>query len=95
MIWKVFAKGTSAARAKARGYRTMAMLYPAEVPAAPLGSWDVIGMEWSASADVWNRINATGKPTIAHIITNEGQEHAALEKGSSGLMASFPSRVHP
>ena len=95
VIWKVFAKGTSAARAKARGYRTMAMLYPAEVPAAPLGSWDVIGMEWSASAEVWNRINSTGKPTIAHIITNEGQARAALEKGASGLMASFPSRVHP
>lgn len=95
VIWKVFAKGTSTARAKARGYRTMAMLYPAEVPAAPLGSWDVIGMEWSASAEVWNRINSTGKPTIAHIITNEGQARAALEKGASGLMASFPSRVHP
>nr|DAF91182.1 MAG TPA: GDPD-like protein [Siphoviridae sp. ctKwa30] len=95
VIWKIFAKGTSAARAKARGYRTMAMLYPAEVPAADLGSWDVIGMEWSASADVWNRINGSGKPTIAHIITNEGQARAALEKGASGLMASFPSRVHP
>lgn len=95
VIWKIFAKGTSAARAKARGYRTMAMLYPAEVPAADLGSWDIIGMEWSASADVWNRINATGRPTIAHIITNEGQARTALDKGASGLMASFPSRVHP
>nr|DAK47211.1 MAG TPA: Glycerophosphoryl diester phosphodiesterase [Caudoviricetes sp.] len=95
VIWKVFAKGTSAARAKARGYRTMAMLYPAEVPAANLQQWDVIGMEWSASADVWNRINAGGRPTIAHIITNEGQARAALEKGAAGLMASFPSRVHP
>nr|DAR87309.1 MAG TPA: Glycerophosphoryl diester phosphodiesterase [Caudoviricetes sp.] len=95
VIWKIFAKGASAARAKARGYRTMAMLYPAEVPAANLNSWDVIGMEWSASADVWNRINASGRPTIAHIITNEGQARAALEKGASGLMASFPSRVHP
>ena len=95
VIWKVFAKGTSAARAKGRGYRTMAMLYPAEVPAADLSSWDAIGMEWSASADVWNRVNTTGKPTIAHIITNEGQARTALDKGASGLMASFPSRVHP
>ena len=52
-------------------------------------------MEWSASADVWNRINGSGKPTIAHIITNEGQARTALDKGASGLMASFPSRVHP
>ncbi|WP_053091425.1 glycerophosphodiester phosphodiesterase [Xylanimonas cellulosilytica] len=95
VIWKVFAKGTSATRAKARGYRTMAMLYPEEVPAANLNSWDVIGMEWNASADVWNRINATGKPTIAHIILTNSQARAALDKGASGLMVSFPARVHP
>lgn len=95
VIWKIFAKGTSAARAKALGYRTMAMLYPAEVPAANLQQWDVIGMEWNASADVWNRLNASDKPTIAHIITNESQARQALAKGASGLMASYPSRVHP
>lgn len=95
VIWKVFARGTSAARAKVRGYRTMAMLYPHEVPAANLNSWDVIGMTWDASADVWNRINATGKPTIAHIILTSSQARAALDKGASGLMASFPARVHP
>jgi len=95
VIWKIFAKGTSAARAKARGYRTMAMLYPSEVAAADLSQWDVIGMEWSAGADVWNRLNASGKPTIAHIITNDSQARQALAKGATGLMASWPSIVHP
>ena len=95
VIWKVFAKGTSAARAKARGYRTMAMLYPAEVPAAKLQQWDVIGMEWNAGAEVWNRLNASGKPTIAHIIVNDSQARQALAKGATGLMASYPSLVHP
>ena len=95
VLWKVFARGTSAARAKARGYRTMAMLYPSEVPTADLTQWDVLGMEWSAGADVWNRLNATGRPTIAHIITNENQARQALAKGATGLMASYPSRVHP
>ena len=95
VLWKVFARGTSAARAKARGYRTMAMLYPNEVAAADLSQWDVIGMEWNAGADVWNRLNASGKPTIAHIITNESQARQALAKGATGLMASWPSIVHP
>lgn len=95
VLWKVFARGTSAARAKARGYRTMAMLYPSEVATSDLSQWDVIGMEWNAGADVWNRLNASGKPTIAHIITNESQARQALAKGATGLMASWPSIVHP
>lgn len=95
VLWKIFARGTSAARAKARGYRTMAMLYPSEVAASDLSQWDVIGMEWNAGADVWNRLNAAGRPTIAHIIVNTAQAQQALAKGATGLMASYPSRVHP
>lgn len=95
VLWKVFAKGTSAKRAKARGYKTMAMLYPDEVAASDLSQWDVIGMEWNAGADVWNRLNASGKPTIAHIIVNDSQARQALAKGATGLMASYPSLVHP
>lgn len=95
VLWKIFARGTSAARAKARGYRTMAMLYPSEVATSDLSQWDVIGMEWSAGPDVWNRVNAAGRPTIAHIITNESQARQALAKGATGLMASWPSIVHP
>lgn len=95
VLWKVFARGTSAARAKVRGYKTMAMLYPSEVATSDLSQWDVIGMEWSASADTWNILNASGKPTIAHIIVNEAQAQQALAKGAAGLMASYPSRVHP
>lgn len=95
VLWKTFAKGASAKRAKARGYKTMAMLYPNEVATSDLSQWDVIGMEGNAGADVWNRLNASGKPTIAHIIVNEAQAQQALAKGASGLMASYPSRVHP
>lgn len=95
IIWKVFARGTSAARAKARGYKTMAMLYPNEVATSDLSQWDVIGMEWDASVDVWNAMLASGRPTIAHIIVNEAQAQQALARGAAGLMASYPSRVHP
>ena len=95
VLWKVFARGTSASRAKARGYRTMAMLYPNEVATSDLSQWDVIGMEWNAGVDVWNALLASGRPTIAHIIVNETQAQQALAKGAAGLMASYPSRVHP
>ena len=73
----------------------MAMLYPAEVAGARLAQWDVLGMEWNAGADVWKTLAAAKKPTIAHIITNAGQVKRALASGASGLMASYPSRVHP
>lgn len=95
VLWKVFARGTSAARAKARGYKTMAMLYPNEVATSDLSQWDVIGMEWNAGVDVWNALLAAERPTIAHIIINENQARQALAKGAAGLMASCPSRVHP
>ena len=95
VLWKVFARGTSAARAKARGYRTMAMLYPSEVASAKLAQWDVLGMEWSASAHVWNALKAARRPTIAHIVTNAAQAKRALARGASGIMSSYPSRAHP
>ena len=95
ILWKVFARGTSVARAKARGYKTMAMLYPNEVATSDLSQWDVIGMEWSAGADIWNALLASGRPTIAHIIVNDSQARQALARGASGLMASYPSLVHP
>ena len=71
------------------------MLYPSEVAGADLSQWDVLGMEWNASADVWNALLASGRPTIAHIIVNAAQAQQALAKGATGLMASYPSRVHP
>ena len=95
VLWKVFARGTSVARAKARGYKTMAMLYPNEVATSGLSQWDVIGMEWNAGTDVWNALLASGRPTIAHIIVNDSQARQALARGASGLMASYPSLVHP
>lgn len=95
VLWKTFARGTSAARAKARGYKTMAMLYPNEVATSDLTQWDVIGMEWNAGAAVWNALLAAERPTIAHIIVNEAQAQQAIAKGAAGLMASYPSRVHP
>ena len=95
VIVKHFIQGGVAARAKARGYRTMCMMYPNEVAGAPLTDWDILGMEWSAPDDVWATLRATGKPLIAHIITTQAQATRARERGATGLMSSVPSKVHP
>ena len=95
VIVKHFVQGGVAARAKAKGYRTMCMMYPNEVAGAPLTDWDILGMEWNAPDDVWATLRATGKPLIAHIITTQAQATRARERGATGLMSSVPSQVHP
>lgn len=95
VIIKHFIQGGVAARAKAKGYRTMCMMYPNEVAGADLTAWDVLGMEWNAPDDVWATLRATGKPLIAHIITTTAQATRARERGATGLMSSVPSQVHP
>ena len=71
------------------------MLYPNELAAADLTRWDVLGLEWNAPTDAWKQLTATGKPTIAHIITSPSQAQTAHGKGANGLMASWPTTVHP
>lgn len=95
VLIKQFINGGVAGRAKAKGYKSMCMMYPNEVASADLSSWDVLGMEWDAPDDVWATLKATGKPLIAHIITTQQQADQALSKGATGLMASVPSVVHP
>jgi glycerophosphoryl diester phosphodiesterase len=95
VLVKHFIKGGVSERARARGYRTMCMMYPNEVAGADLTKWDVLGMEWNAPDDVWATLRATGKPLIAHIITTPSQATRARERGATGLMSSVPSQVHP
>ena len=95
VLIKQFVNGGVADRAKAKGYKSMCMMYPNEVAGADLAKWDVLGMEWNAPDDVWATLKATGKPLIAHIITTQQQADTALSKGATGLMASVPSVVHP
>lgn len=95
VLWKHFVNAGSVDRAKARGYRTLCMMYPNELATADLPRWDVLGLEWNAPATAWQQITATGKPAIAHIITSPSQAQTALGKGADGLMASTPATVHP
>lgn len=95
VLIKHFIQGGVSAHARARGYRTMCMMYPNEIAGADLTKWDVLGMEWNAPDDVWTTLRATGKPLIAHIITTQAQATRARERGATGLMASVPSQVHP
>lgn len=95
VLIKHFVNGGVATRAKAKGYKTMCMMYPNEVNGADLSLFDVLGMEWNAEQGVWDTLKAMGKPLIAHIITTKQQADIALARGATGLMASVPSVIHP
>lgn len=95
VLIKQFVNGGVAGRAKAKGYKSMCMMYPNEVAGADLSLFDVLGMEWNAEQGVWDTLKATGKPLIAHIITTQQQADIALARGATGLMVSVPSVVHP
>lgn len=95
VIWKVFSNGASAERARAKGYKVMCMLYENELPTAKYDRWDVLGLEYNASKAAWDTINGTGKPTIAHIIYNQGQADTAWANGARGVMSSVPTVVRP
>ena len=95
VLIKQFVNGGVADRAKAKGYKSMCMMYPTEVAGSDLSKFDVLGMEWNAEQGVWDTLKATGKPLIAHIITTQQQADVALARGATGLMASVPSVVHP
>ena len=95
VLIKQFVNGGVATRGKAKGYKSMCMMYPNEVAGADLSSFDVLGMEWNAEQGVWDTLKATGKPLIAHIITTKQQADIALARGATGLMVSVPSVVHP
>ena len=95
VLIKQFVNGGVATRGKAKGYKSMCMMYPNEVAGADLSAFDVLGMEWNAEQSVWDTLKATGKPLIAHIITTKQQADTALARGATGLMASVPSVVHP
>lgn len=82
--------------ARARGYLTGAYVYGTDWAAGDIHQWqdhwDIIGMEWNASTDVWARtttgtypgIRSYGKPVLAHIIPNQGAYDTVKAKIEEG-----------
>lgn len=97
-VWKVFKDGyASAQRARARGFKTWVIYYDAEITTAPthLEDADLVGVEWNDTQGQWDVGTGTGKPVLAHIITNAGQRDGALAKGADGFMNSNVTLMGP
>lgn len=97
-VWKVFKDGfASAERARARGFKTWVIYYDAEITTAPthLELADIVGVEWNDTQAQFTAGTDTGKPVLAHIITNAGQRDSARTKGADGFMNSNVTLLGP
>ena len=98
VVWKTFKGGyQSAAIARSKGYATWGIYYTDEITTAPtrLENFDIIGLDYNAAQSYWNVATATGKPTIAHIITSIAQRDAGLSRGADGFMNSNVAGIGP
>lgn len=93
---------TWATAARARGYQAWGYFYTADVTGGKIatraGSWDYLGLEWSASQANWDLIRnvddgAGGKkPVIGHIIDSTSAQTMAYSKGAYATMVSAVSQ---
>lgn len=83
--------------ARARGYKAWGYFYEVNsgVLATYEGNYDILGMEYDASASVWTTITGFGKPVIGHVVTTSAQANTAISKGAAGLMVSGVPAIIP
>jgi glycerophosphoryl diester phosphodiesterase len=80
--------------AHAHGLTTWGFYYDTDIAANPdvvestEKSWDVLGLNYTASKANWAQIRSFRKPVIAHIVPTRVAARTANAKGASGLMIS-------
>lgn len=98
VVWETFKGGySSAAVARDRGYKTWGIYSGSEITTEPtrLEYFDFIGLDYYAEQSYWDVAKATGKPTIAHIITSVAQRDTGLARGADGFMNSNVAGIGP
>jgi glycerophosphoryl diester phosphodiesterase len=85
----------TAAEAHARGYLTWGYYYEKDMAnfAATESRFDLLGLNYSASAKTFETMLATGKQIIAHVIATPAAELTACRLGVSGYMVSGITQV--
>jgi glycerophosphoryl diester phosphodiesterase len=80
--------------ARRHGYRTWGYYYGQQIAdgTTPLADthqrWDLLGLDYDASAEAWRAVLALGKPVIAHVIPDRAGADRAVAAGARGLMVS-------
>jgi len=95
-VWKYFGTAENiAAQGKSAGFTTWGYFYEADDYVASAASWDILGMDYSASAGTWTAITALGKPVIGHVVTTANQANQAVARGAVGLMCAGVKAIIP
>lgn len=99
IVSKGFITSTATAdAARLRGYKTWGYLYDSDVAVnlpAKVASWDLLGMDYTATSPNWATVLSYGKFTLAHIIDSPTAATTALGKGAMGMMVSDVTGVVP
>lgn len=91
VIWKNYMQSSAAADIfRSSGYLTWGYFYDAEIitQASRIPSWDLLGLNWSASSTHWQAALSHDKPVVAHIIESDTQAATALGHGAHGLQVA-------
>lgn len=97
-VIKSFQSGTAiAAQAHSRGYITWGYYFETDVPSLPStqASWDLLGMDYTASGAAWASVLSYGKTVLGHIIPDAAAKTTALGKGATALMVSGVKEAVP
>lgn len=55
--------------------------------------WTMFGLDWDAPAQQWRDLSATGRPLVAHVLSQRAQRQVALDHGAQGLMIAGVTEV--
>jgi hypothetical protein len=98
IVVKAFSRAANTVReAHRRGYLTWGYYFTADLPvfAATQSNFDLLGLPYDASSSDFQRLLATGKPVIAHIVASSAAAREGLDNGARGLMISDVKAVVP
>lgn len=101
VVIKFFYTATHIAdEAARRGYQSWGYLYESNLASDPdwiskASKWSLLGMEYFASEDAWNKVKALGKPVLGHICPDQAAVNTALSRGASGVQCSGTAVIKP
>lgn len=88
-----------AAQAASYGLKSWGYFYQTEYANGTMATntdgWDILGMDYTATAAAWSAILSYGKPVIGHIAPNQTAYATARTFGAVGVMCSSPATITP
>ncbi|MGB4957788.1 MAG: glycerophosphodiester phosphodiesterase family protein [Candidatus Saccharimonas sp.] len=100
IVGKAYGVGASFPTAmSAAGYKTWGYFYESDYTGGQLAAnysyWDILGMDYGASAAAWTAVTGYSKPVIGHICPTVTAKNTAISYGAVGVMCSGALAIIP